>query len=44
MLYEECSSSLRAFAPRLKVGHDQFRELIEDLLKVLEEKFPHLKS
>ena len=44
MLYEECSSSLQKFAPRLKARHDQFGELIEDLLKVLEEKFPHLKS
>lgn len=44
MLYEECSLDLRNFAPVLKARHDQFRELIEDLLKVLEEKFPHLKS
>ncbi len=44
MLYEECSSSLRVIAPKLKERHDEFGNLIEDLLKVLEEKFPHLKS
>ncbi len=44
MLYEERLSHLRSFAPKLKARHDQFRELIEDLLKVLEEKFPHLKN
>ena len=44
MLYEERFSHLQSFAPKLKARHDQFRELIEDLLKVLEERFPHLKS
>lgn len=44
MLYQECSSSLRVMAPKLKERHDQFGDLIGDLLEALEEKFSHLKN